>query len=65
MTDRRIEVLEEMKDELYREKAGWEEYAAIEDDAGSRARYEHIAEGLEKAIKLIDRRIEEIEKEVE
>ena len=62
------EILEELqciKDEIGKEKAAWEMAAALSNDTEHKKEYTSIAEGLQKAICIVDRRIEEIEKEVE
>jgi len=57
--------LQGIRDEIGKEKAAWEMSAALSNDTEHRKEYTNIAEGLQKAISIVDRRIEEIEKEVE
>ena len=63
--DRIVGELQGIRDEIGKEKAAWETSAALSNDAEHRKEYTSIAEGLQKAISIVDRRIEEIEKEVE
>ena len=64
-TDRIAAELQDIRDEINREIAAWETSAALSNDAEHRKEYASIAEGLQKAISIVDRRMEEIEKEVE
>jgi len=63
--ERILEELQGIRNEIGKEKAAWEMSAALSNDAEHRKEYTSIAEGLQKAVSIVDRRIEEIEKEVE
>ena len=50
--------LEHIKREILKESRSWEEDSKTEEDKGVAARYFYIAEGLEKAARIIDQRID-------
>jgi len=56
--------LQSIRDEINKERAEWEMAAALSSDTDHRKEYASIAEGLQKAISIVDRKMEEIEKEV-
>ena len=56
--------LEHIKKEILKESRGWKEDSKIEEDKGVAVRYFDIAEGLEKAARIVDQRIDSL-KEVE
>ena len=63
--ERIVGELQGIRDEIGKEKAAWEIAAALSNDAQEKKGYAYITEGLQKAICIVDRRIEEVEKEVE
>ncbi len=56
--------LEHIKREILKESRGWEEDSKIEEDKGSAVRYYYLAEGMEKAARIVKQRIDML-KEVE
>ena len=59
-----LKELEHIKREILKESQGWEEYTKTEEDKGSAARYYYLGEGMEKAARIVERRIDAL-KEVE
>jgi len=56
--------LEHIKREILKESRGWEEDSKTEEDKGSAARYYYLAEGMERAARIVEQRIDML-KEVE
>ena len=56
--------LEHLKREILKESRSWEEDSETEEDKGVASRYFYIAEGLEKAVRIVQQRIDML-KEVE
>jgi len=50
--------LEYIKREILKEAQSWEEESETEEDKGSAARYYYLAEGMEKAARIVDQRID-------
>jgi len=53
-----VNELEYIKREILKESRNWEEDSKTEEDKGIAARYFYIAEGLEKAARIVDQRID-------
>jgi len=56
--------LEHIKREILKESQSWKEDSKTEENKGVAARYFYIAEGLDKAARIVDLRIDAL-KEVE
>ena len=56
--------LEYIKRVIQKEAQSWEEESETEEDKGSAARYYYLAEGMEKAVRIVEQRIDML-KEVE
>jgi len=59
-----VNELEYIKREMLKESRSWEEDSKTEEDKGSAARYYYLAEGMEKAVRIVEQRIDML-KEVE
>jgi len=53
-----VNELEYIRSVILKESRSWEEDSKTEEDKGIAARYFYIAEGLEKAARIVDQRID-------